>query len=138
MNKSIKFIQVNIPCPECIVNTICQDKEVMSEGSVYDFLLALPKWDERDKIWRKGLIEAWINLGINIFKEVSDSYTYKESKTQPSFTKHMRSIVDILYFIESSNSWNDGKENDIDKEIIIDKLKEILTNLNAAVTQLVE
>ena len=74
---SEKFHQINVPCVTCLVQASCQDKirleHELSKHEFFAFLLGLQKWDESKKVYRKGLIEAWANLGWEIFSNMRTS-----------------------------------------------------------------
>ena len=72
---SEKFLQINLPCDECLVAPACEDKKEIdhktSKYELFQLMLTLRRWDESQKCYRKGLIEAWANMGHDIFSNMT-------------------------------------------------------------------
>jgi len=128
---SEKFLQINIPCKECLVSPICEDKKRIDHKTekleLYQFLLGLRKWEEKDKIYRKGLIEAWINLGRDIVCQYkSDEFENVYKHAGPAYYNALIEIANTLQWMINSKSWRDGEEHDFDKSELKEKLKQAL------------
>jgi hypothetical protein len=125
---SEKFIQLNIPCKECLVGPICEDKKIIEqqikEQKFFEFLLALKQWDETKKVYRKGLIEAWANMGWDIFSNMrSSEFKDLPNKISPEFIETLAELAATIQWIINSTSWQEGKKHDFDKTEIKHKLE---------------
>jgi hypothetical protein len=128
---SVKFLQINIPCNECLVQASCKEKEKIDEElkkyELYNFLLSLRKWDESKKMYRKGLIEAWVNMGHDIvFTMRSDESNGVPNRAQPTYINALIEIMNTLQWMINSQSWRDGMVHDFDKEEVAKKLKQAI------------
>jgi len=128
---SERFIQLSIPCKECLVSPICKDKikidDQIKKHNLYYFMLGLGKWDQSEKSYKKGLIEAWANMGWSIFATFRSSDYGK--KTCFEFIHILIELSSIAQWIIHSTSWRDGKQHDFDKIEIENKIKDLLNNL---------
>ena len=128
---SVKFKQINVPCATCLVTASCQDKErTLNETErfpLFDFLLGLQRWDESKKVYRKGLIEAWANLGWDIFSNMrSSEFKDLPDDVSPEFIDALIEISGAVQWIINSESWRRGKKHDFDKTEIKRKLKKAI------------
>lgn len=116
---SEKFEQINIPCKDCLVQAMCDDKkaiENITKGyDLFDFMLALRKWDESKKVYRKGLIEAWANLGWKIFENIrTDSFRDLPPEVSPVYLDALMELAGVIQWIINSTSWRKGQKFDFD------------------------
>ena len=72
--ESRTFKQVTVPCKDCLVVAACEDKK--REGNqldnIFEFMMVMERWDEKEKCYRKGLIECWANMGWQILSSMRD------------------------------------------------------------------
>jgi len=130
---SEKFVQLNIPCKECLVSPICQDKQKIDQeleqhkGELMEFFLSLRKWDESKKVYRKGLIEAWANMGWDIFSHMGTT-DFKDipNHARPEFLNLLIELSSLIQWIINSKSWEDGEVYDFDQFEIKAKLKKAM------------
>ena len=128
---SARFKQINVPCVTCLVQASCQDKErldqELSRFEFFAFLLGLQKWDEKEKVYRKGLIEAWANLGWDIFSNMrSSEFQDLPDNVSPEFIDALIEISGAVQWIINSTSWRTGRKQDFDKTEIKRKLKKAI------------
>ena len=128
---SRKFQQINVPCVTCLVAASCQDKEIVEDrlgkDEFFSFLLGLRKWDESKKVYRKGLIEAWANLGWDLFSNMHTT-EFKEipRHAAPEFLDLLIELSGLIQWVVNSTSWQKGEKFDFDKREIESKLKKAL------------
>lgn len=132
--KTEQFVYITIPCQNCIVAPVCDEKEELKTSieicDIYSFMLALKKWDEKDKMWRKGLIEAWVNMGINITKNIRiKSHLEYPNHMRGEFISEILQIIKILTHIINSESWNIGNKIEEDKTKVKQLLHSLIDNL---------
>jgi len=128
---SEKFAQLAIPCKECLVSPICEDKKridlEMKKHEMFGFFLGLRKWDESKKIYRKGLMEAWANMGWDIFSNMrSSEFKDLPDEVSPEFIDVLIELSSAIQWIVNSQSWRDGKKHDFDKTEIKHKIEKAL------------
>jgi hypothetical protein len=115
---SEKFTQIGFPCVDCLVNATCRekpDKEVADPNDYYPMVLAFKKWDESKKVYRKGLLECWVNMGRQIIDKARDKdCTYKPQSMNPAFLDFILAIIGMLEYIIHSTSWAEGEKQDFD------------------------
>ena len=127
-DKSVKFLQVSIPCKECLVQGACQDRlaidRKMQAQDLFDFLLALRRWDESKKVYRKGLIEAWANLGWDIFQNMRTSeFNELPPEVAPVYLDTLIELSAVIQWIINSLSWREGQKFDFDIREIKHKIE---------------
>jgi len=125
---SVKFRQINIPCATCLVTASCEDKDrtikEIERFPMFDLLLGLQRWDESKKVYRKGLMEAWANMGWDIFSNMrSSEFKDLPDEISPEFIDLLIELSSIIQWVINSQSWRDGKKYDFDKTEIKRKLK---------------
>jgi hypothetical protein len=126
---SEEFIQINnIPCKECLVQSMCRDKKYidreMERYKLFEFLLALRRWDESKKVYRKGLIEAWANLGWTIFRNLRTSeFSELPGKVAPVYLDLLIELSALIQWIINSSSWREGEKFDFDITEIKNRLE---------------
>lgn len=122
---SEKFLQVMIPCKDCLVRAACQDKRKTSlrEDKIHNFMLVMEIWDTHEKCYKKGLMECWANMGWEIFSHLkSDDFTgMKESA--PEFLDLLVELTGLIQWIIHSTSWEKGEKFEFDKFEIRSKLE---------------
>lgn len=128
---SERFVQINIPCNDCLVSPVCQDKKTidhtLSKYELFNFMLSLRKWDESQKCYRKGLMEAWVNNGADIMRSMSTSeFNDLPNHAVPEYLNALIEIVNTLEWMVNSTSWREGKMYDFDKTEFKNKLKQAL------------
>lgn len=130
-----KFVEFTLPCHECIVQASCQSKskvKLFEDGTddlnknlklsdLYFSVLAIPKFDERKKCWKKGMLEMWINMGYGLaVKHGLKRSDYKGYGDKgPAFADFINELAQMLTYIIHSTSWEEGEEKPFD----IDELK---------------
>jgi len=125
---SVKFRQINIPCATCLVAASCQDKartyKELDRFPLFDFLLGLQKWDETKKVYRKGLIEAWANLGWDIFSNMRTT-EFKElpQEIAPQFLDLLIELSGLIQWVINSTSWRCGEKQVFDISEIKSKIE---------------
>lgn len=132
IRKTEKFVHMRIKnCQDCLVAPICEGKKEIDsqikETELYDFMFGIRKWDESQKLFRKGLLEAWINMGISIvYKNIAD-IQYKEypKPVSPVFLEIIYEMIQILIYIVNSLSWEGGEINNTDLEILKQKVNSL-------------
>jgi hypothetical protein len=113
---SEKFIQLNFPCGDCLVSPACQTKPLgVKAKELYPMVLSMKKWDESKKIYRKGLIECWVNMGVSIIQNMRDS-EFKEipEHARPEFIDSLIEITALLEYMIHCTSWQKGQKFDFD------------------------
>lgn len=126
-----RFIQLNAPCKECLVAPACEDKKLIDEEmdhyDLYDFFLVLKKWNEAKKMYRKGLIEAWISMGKDIINNAAtDKIEGIPEEAQPVYMNSLIELAATLEWMINSASWQKGREYDFD-------IAEVKKKLNQAI-----
>ena len=132
IRKTEKFVHMTIKkCQDCLVAPVCEGKKEIDsqikETELYDFMFGIRKWDESQKLFRKGLLEAWINMGISlVYKNIAD-IQYKEypKPVSPVFLEIIYEMIQILIYIVNSLSWDDGEINNTDLEILKQKVNSL-------------
>ena len=120
---SESFIQVTIPCKNCLVAAACQDKKKLNDD-IYDSMLAISKFDLSKKIYRKGLIECWANLGWNIISNMRDTEVKNKTKESiPEFMDLLIELTALLQWMVNSTSWKKGQKFGFDKTEITRRLE---------------
>ena len=113
-----KFTQIGFPCVDCLVNAACKEKphvQVANPDDYYPMVLAFKKWNEKEKIYRKGLLECWVNMGRLVIDSARDKdCTYKPQSVNPAFLDFILEIIGILEYIINSTSWRTGEKQDFD------------------------
>lgn len=113
-----KFTQIGFPCIDCLVSATCRDKphnQVADPKDFYPMMLAFRKWDESKKVYRKGLLECWVNMGRMVIDKARDKdCTYKPQSVNPAFLDFILEIIGILEYIINSTSWNVGQKQEFD------------------------
>lgn len=119
------FEVVPFPCTECLVQAACTDKPKTSKD-IYSICLLIPKWDESCKIYRKGLIECWVNMGLTILQNQRD-FTHEgmPQESSPTFNEALFEIVQLLQYIINSTSWRMGERYDFDIEEMQTQVRKI-------------
>lgn len=130
-HSSRRFKQINVPCVTCLVAASCEDKkrieDTLSKGEYYSFLLGLEKWDESQKVYRKGLIEAWANLGWDIFGNLRTSEFRDIPKpAAPEFLDLLIELSSLIQWIVNSQSWRDAEKHGFDITEIQSKLRKAI------------
>lgn len=128
---SEKFLQINIPCDECLVAPACESKkridQKVHEHELFNFMLTLRRWDEKEKSYRKGLIEAWANMGKDIFSGMrTDEFEHQPGKAMPTYINVLIELTNAMQWMVHSKSWRDGEMHDFDKKDLQDKLKQAI------------
>lgn len=138
--KSEKFVNTTIPCKVCLVSPMCEalsetkdDLKLETLDELYNSMIVLKKWDERKKILKKGIIEAWINMGFSIIEStyvkngtyIKPDYEGFPEKSFPVFTEILDLITRALKIIMQSKSWEDSVEYQVDKERLLYLVKHI-------------
>ena len=128
---SEKFIQLAVPCKECLVGPVCEDKKLIDkeveQQNLYEFMLSLRKWDESKKCYRKGLIEAWVNMGVDIMNNMSSSEDNKlPGHATPGYLNSLIELANTLQWMIHSTSWRKGKMYDFDKAEVKKKLQQAI------------
>ena len=96
----------------------------MKHYDLFDFLLALRRWDESKKVYRKGLIEAWANLGWDIFQNMRTSeFNELPPEVAPVYLDVLIELSALIQWIINSSSWREGQKFDFDISEIKHKLK---------------
>lgn len=136
--ESEKFIQINIPCKDCLVSPTCKDKAYIDKKikhyELFEFVLALRRWNEKEKIYRKGLIEAWANLGWQIFSNMrSSEFRGLPPNITPQFLEVISELSATIQWIINSQSWRDGKKYKFDQREIEEKIKRAIGWIKAGV-----
>lgn len=132
------FIQFTLPCETCIVQSMCKDKSRMDDVKIHRSVktcLALPDWDINEKIYIKGLIECWLNLGCDISQKLMRikldnklKYLNDQNTSIPNqYLDFLFVIANALQWMINSTSWREGKLYKFDSFEIKEKLK-YLTN----------
>ena len=126
---SEQFLQIAIPCKECIVSPICEDKKIIDkqvgQKDLYQFMLTLRKWDESQKCYRKGLIEAWVNMGGDLFQSMRTSeFNDLPDHAVPEYLNALIEITNSLQWMINSISWREGEMHDFDKAEFKKKLQQ--------------
>ncbi len=113
---SERFVNLVVPCNECLVRPICKDKkETERRTNLYNGLLGIPKVDETKKMYHKSLIECWANMGVDIIEHMSHFQTEGMPKeAQAVFMNYLIEVSNTLRWLVNSESWKDGKENSYD------------------------
>lgn len=112
--ESQKFTQVSIPCKDCLVKAACKDKPRLSED-IFAFMLVMKKWDEKQKVYRKGLIECWANMGWDIFSSMrSSEFDEIPKNLAPQFVDVLIELSSLIQWIIHSTSWQKGEKFDFD------------------------
>lgn len=115
---SEEFIQFTIPCETCIVQSMCMQKEDMKHVKINRrsrVCLALPDWDDADKIHLKGLFECIINFSWKVTdaltrERVRDpEKTYQPRRIPHQYTDMLIDIIGTLQWIIHSTSWHEGE-----------------------------
>ena len=125
---SVKFRQINIPCATCLVTASCEDKDrtiqEIEKFPMFDFLLGLQKWDESKKVYRKGLIEAWANMGWDMFSNMrTTEFKDLPKEVSPEFLDLLIELAGLIQWIINSTSWRNGEKQDFDITEIKRKLE---------------
>ena len=128
---SERFVQLNIPCNECLVSPACKDKKeidkIKDKYELYQFMLGLRRWDESKKCYTKGLIEAWINEGANIIQNLQPGqYNHLPKHAVPEYLNSLIELANSLQWMINSQSWKDGKMHKLDKEKFKEKLQQAI------------
>jgi hypothetical protein len=126
---SERFLQISIPCNDCLVAPICEDKKSIDDSTnkhdLYQFMLTLRKWDESQKCYRKGLLEAWVNMGADLISNMRTSeFNDLPNHAVPEYLNPLIEIVNSLQWMVNSTSWREGKMYDFDKAEFKKKLKQ--------------
>ena len=127
---SEQFIELSMPCTECIVAAICKDKprSILKKDDIFPFVLAMRKFDEKKKIYRKGLIECWANMGWRLVSNMRTSeYKQFPKNVAPEFVDVLIELSNTIQYIINSKSWRDGEKHDFDKSEIALRIKKALT-----------
>jgi hypothetical protein len=124
---SVEFTQINIPCKDCLVQAACKDKDTIHDKlkhhDLFNFLLALRRWDESKKVYRKGLLEAWANLGWKILENTrTDEFRGLPPEVSPVYLDLLIELSALIQWIINSSSWREGKKFDFDIREIKDRL----------------
>ena len=128
---SEKFLQINIPCKDCLVAPACEDKKRIDQKvephDLFNFMLTLRRWDESQKCYRKGLIEAWVNMGKDIFSGMkTDEFNNLPGNAIPEYLNVLIELTNTMQWMINSKSWRDGAMHDFDKIDCHDKLKQAI------------
>lgn len=127
---SEKFIELYIPCKECLVAPACKDKKKIGtykNAELRDIFLGLKKWNEKEKVFKKGVIEAWVNMGCDIFSNMRPNEVEDiPDSAFPEYLNVLIELVNILQWLINSKSWRDGKPHDFDKSELKNKLKQAM------------
>ena len=116
---SEEFKQINVPCATCLVTASCQDKartlQEIEKFPLFDFLLGLQRWDESKKVYRKGLLEAWANLGWQILSSMKTT-EFKDlpPEVAPQFLDLLIELSGLCQWIVNSTSWRVGEKQTFD------------------------
>ena len=105
--ESEHFYQLDMPCIDCLVAAICKDKptETTFKHGVFPMVLAIKKWDESKKVYRKGLIECWANLGWKIFSHMRTSeFRELPDEITPEFLDVLIEMANTIQYIINSTS----------------------------------
>lgn len=133
-----KYIQLYLPCKECLVSPICSDKKNFDQhkkkikGELFDFMLGLKRWDHSQKTYHKGLIEAWIDMEWNLVSNCSNSDYYRPQEssaiknTGPEYIHVLIELANTLQWMINSESWRTGEIQDFDKTELALKLKQAI------------
>lgn len=131
---SLQFIQFKIPCETCIVQSMCQDKQDISDIKLNkntNKCLGIPDWDMSEKSYTKGLIECWANIGWDIIKQINrEKPRGLAIKGEPYSvpTQYIDMLIDIigtLQWIVNSTSWDKGELHNFDSFELERKLKDV-------------
>ena len=130
-----RFLQLNVPCKECLVSSICQDKKDIDaetdQYELYDMMLTLRRWDESKKMYRKGLIEAWISMGKDIiFNMATDPIKGIPEEAQPVYLNSLIELASTLEWMINSTSWKTGRERDFDIADVKRKMQQAIAWLS--------
>ena len=91
------------------------------------FFLALRKWDESKKVYRKGLLEAWANMGWDILSNMRTSeFNEIPNHASPEFLDLLIELSSLIQWVINSQSWKDGEVHDFDQFEIKAKLKKAM------------
>ena len=130
---SEKFLQLAIPCKDCIVAPVCEDKQRIDDAlereekkhGLYEFALTLRRWDESEKCYRKGLLEAWVNMGADILQNFrTDEFNHLPNHAVPEYLNALIEITNSLQWMIHSTSWRKGEMHDFDKVEFKKKLQQ--------------
>jgi hypothetical protein len=128
---SEKFLQINIPCKDCLVAPACEEKKTIDvkvkQQELFEFMLTLRRWDETKKSYRKGLIEAWVNMGKDIFNGYrTDEFDGVPNSSTPEYLNVLIELTNTMQWMINSKSWRDGEMHSFDKIDCHDKLKQAI------------
>jgi len=123
---SERFAQVVVPCNDCIVKSMCSDRERTEERTkMWNGLLGIPKVDETKKMYHKSLIECWANMGWDIVSHMSHIQTEGIPKeAQSVFMNYLVEMCNTLQWLVNSKSWRDGEEHSFDSMELMHKTRQ--------------
>ncbi|MFW9876268.1 MAG: hypothetical protein ACFFG0_24490, partial [Candidatus Thorarchaeota archaeon] len=106
----------------------------LNTKDVQRFMLIMKRWNEEEKTIKKGLLEAWIDLGFRICNNAypepdSPEMPFIKKSMFPIFLNFVREIAEMLQYISNSYSWRHGEETSFDKQEIQNKIKRALSLL---------
>ena len=133
---SEEFLQFRMPCETCIVKAMCKDKHYKSDiklNKSTGYCLGLPDWDAKEKIYIKGLMECWINVGVDISQQLmrikSDNKKITDDRKHTSipdqYLDFLFVVINSIQWVIHSTSWNKGELYEFDSFEIKEKLKYI-------------
>ena len=124
---SENFLQIKLPCGECLVQAICKDKsgKGLKLNKSTGYCLALPDWDMSKKNYQKGVFECWANFGWQLIQSISKKENSERINVPPQFLDTFVDILSALQWMINCTSWHEGKLHQFDKMEIKTKLKYI-------------
>ena len=130
---SLNFIQFTIPCETCLVQSMCEQKANVKEMKLNKYsktCLGVPDWDMNEKVYMKGLIECWVNIGWSLITKAISEKTerpgIKKSVNMPyQYIDMLIDIIGTLQWIVNSTSWDEGELYDFDAFEVKYKLKNV-------------
>ena len=127
-----KFITVPIPCKDCLVQAACKKKIPIKVDDFYQTAILVPKWNEKEKVYKKGLIECWVDMGTKIRQRKDHKFPQDfPQHAQIAFLDALIEIINFLEYIVDSTSWRDGKRYQFDIDDLKEKLERVDYWLNA-------
>ncbi len=126
---SLEFLQLRMPCEECIIQAICKDKYHTSDISInksISYCLVLPDWDMKEKVYPKGLLECLINITWDVIEKISREKMNNNKTSIPNqYIDMLISITATLQWMINSSSWYEGELYGFDASEIKSKLKNV-------------
>lgn len=116
---SYEFIEADFPCKTCITQAMCKYVDRLEVKVKRSKVLAVPEFEEDTHTYHKVLMECWVNLGNEIFRNTqtivaSNCKTVKKHGMPYSYLSLMRQMAALMEYMINSASWRDGIEHEFD------------------------